>query len=154
MQSISILEKYLNCKVLWCMKTRPMKLHCDNSQEHNDFSKFAQLCGYRWSPWVFVSANLCTAPVRIPKPYPKLFGCGHKGCLKSSKRKGIELVGYYYKRRTSQTHTDNKIFTHSSLLLCSSLVRKFLLRCFTFKITRNWDISLNVHKKSMTLTSF
>lgn len=45
MQSISILEKYLNCKVLWCMKTRSMKLHCDNLQEHNYFSKSAQLCG-------------------------------------------------------------------------------------------------------------
>lgn len=50
MQSISILEKYLNCKVLWCMKTRSMKLHCDNLQEHNDFSKSAQLWGLQVIP--------------------------------------------------------------------------------------------------------
>lgn len=32
------------------MKTRSMKLHCDNSQEHNDFSKSGQLCGLQVSP--------------------------------------------------------------------------------------------------------
>lgn len=32
------------------MKTRSMKLHCDYLQQHNDFSKSAQLCGPQLIP--------------------------------------------------------------------------------------------------------
>lgn len=107
-------------------------------------ANLASSVDYRWAPWVFVSENLCTTPVEIPKPYPELFGCGHKSCLKIVKRKGIELVRYYFQEDDFTDSYSNKIFTQSSLMLHSSLALKFLISWVTFKIARNWDISLNV----------
>lgn len=50
-------------------------------------------------------------PVVIHEPYPELFGCDDKVCLKIVKRMGSELVGYYlqeenftYKHRQRDFH--------------------------------------------------
>lgn len=77
------------------MKTRSMKLQCDNLQKHNDFSKSAYFCVLQMTSIGVASMNSYITPVVIQKPYLDLFGCGHKGCLEIVKRKGVELVEYY-----------------------------------------------------------
>lgn len=155
MQSISILEKYLNCKVLWHMKTRSMKLHCDNLQEHNDFSKSAQLCGLQVIPMGICQCEFIHNSSSNSKAIPRAVWVWSQGLPENWQEEGNWIGWILFARGGFHKHTQvNKICTHSCLILCSSLVLKFLVKWVTFKITRHWHISLDVHKKSITLTSF
>lgn len=60
------------------MKTRSKKLHCDNLQKRNDFSKSASLYVPQLSSQVCVSADPSLSELGTQEPFAELFGTGHE----------------------------------------------------------------------------
>lgn len=126
------------------MKTRSKKLHCDNLQKRNDFSKSASLHVPQLS-----SPGVCQCGF-----IPQRAGnseAAHRADRDWSRERDVNCLDIICKRRISHANTGNEIFTSSSLNSCSSPVFKILIRCVTFKITENIETALNVHKKSVAV---